>query len=903
MGLGTVAALIKGMTQKIEKELAQEKTAITKLTPAATSSDIGKALIVKTVADGKPTSYEYGEAGGGSDIDDTAGAGDTDKVWSADKTVTEIQQIIVSGGVPIDDTAGKADTNKLWSAGKVANLLDYVRTVTPSKNLNVTPYLQTQEVNGLTFTTNEDNSVTVSGTASANTPFPADSYNSDFRWILPAGTYVLSGGKDLNKYIKIKLFDSKSAQNDSAHYSSSRTDKGQKFTIASDMYALVQVYIANGQSLSEPITFYPQVELGETQTSYASPWPAVSESSIFDDIDERLDDLESADAAFDERLEDDEADIDTVEAEIDGINKDRYYNKEKFSRTGNLIQFKPVVGSTVNMRIDFESVEGFNSITFTHCGENLIDINSKRQDGYTETYHGITGEKTDGYVHVSGTEDTVNGTTLMYFYLSTSNYWLPKGHYAMGYGMGLAAQYADETSLILQREFVTSEAWQALQCYATIRAGNRVDFDYPLMLVVGDESPRYYKAFEGEKVTVSLPSTVYGGWIDINNSVLHITKTVADGELVPVTETTVDLDPITLTDIVGINTLYSVDGIVSAQGTRQLDFVKDYQPSVADFFLDNDYLQTKIDRIKELMYGTVGTGDTFFFITDIHNECNRLLSFPVIREIAKQCKIPRLFCGGDVADGLYNRMTEVYDLLEHCYNGEIHYTMGNHEWMSHTTGDELAFWSDMGKKDQIGNTDRHYYYVDNPQQKIRYVVMSSCAEDENGDSWDWGYEQDQRDWIQNVALDVESGWGIILFTHIAYMIDWETSEKLTEPNFTPVETILNNYSGDGEIIAVIAGHAHCDGVFHTSAGIPIIVTTCDKGQAYLSRTTGDADMDSSIRIINTPSEQAFDVVVLDRENKEINMVRIGCKAWNNVDGVIDQQTPYLEERVISYDRS
>ena len=28
MGLGTVAALIKGMTQKIEKELAQEKTAI-----------------------------------------------------------------------------------------------------------------------------------------------------------------------------------------------------------------------------------------------------------------------------------------------------------------------------------------------------------------------------------------------------------------------------------------------------------------------------------------------------------------------------------------------------------------------------------------------------------------------------------------------------------------------------------------------------------------------------------------------------------------------------------------------------------------------------------------------------------------------------------------------------------
>lgn len=39
--------------------------ALNTMQPAATAADIGKALIVKTVADGKPTSYEYGEAGGG----------------------------------------------------------------------------------------------------------------------------------------------------------------------------------------------------------------------------------------------------------------------------------------------------------------------------------------------------------------------------------------------------------------------------------------------------------------------------------------------------------------------------------------------------------------------------------------------------------------------------------------------------------------------------------------------------------------------------------------------------------------------------------------------------------------------------------------------------------------------
>ena len=35
--------------------------------PTATAEDVGKALIVKTVADGVPTEFEYGEAGGGSD--------------------------------------------------------------------------------------------------------------------------------------------------------------------------------------------------------------------------------------------------------------------------------------------------------------------------------------------------------------------------------------------------------------------------------------------------------------------------------------------------------------------------------------------------------------------------------------------------------------------------------------------------------------------------------------------------------------------------------------------------------------------------------------------------------------------------------------------------------------------
>ena len=64
------------------------------LKPAATASDVGKFLKVKTVADGAPTSFEYGEGGsGGNVIDDTAGTGVTNKTWSANKLTTMIGDI------------------------------------------------------------------------------------------------------------------------------------------------------------------------------------------------------------------------------------------------------------------------------------------------------------------------------------------------------------------------------------------------------------------------------------------------------------------------------------------------------------------------------------------------------------------------------------------------------------------------------------------------------------------------------------------------------------------------------------------------------------------------------------------------------------------------------------------
>ena len=60
-------AILSDDLQNLDGDVDDLKNAISQLQPMATASDVGKALIVKTVDEqtGKPTDYEYGEAGGG----------------------------------------------------------------------------------------------------------------------------------------------------------------------------------------------------------------------------------------------------------------------------------------------------------------------------------------------------------------------------------------------------------------------------------------------------------------------------------------------------------------------------------------------------------------------------------------------------------------------------------------------------------------------------------------------------------------------------------------------------------------------------------------------------------------------------------------------------------------------
>ena len=259
------------------------------------------------------------------------------------------------------------------------------------------------------------------------------------------------------------------------------------------------------------------------------------------------------------------------------------------------------------------------------------------------------------------------------------------------------------------------------------------------------------------------------------------------------------------------------------------------------------------------MKSSAANGDAFIFITDQHLEQNRNAgqSPALIKYISDNTKVNKLFSGGDVKVG---SKAEYAELMSKAFSGEIHYVIGNHEYDITETDAILFYEYDINKKEQVGNSQRHYYYVDNPQQKMRYVVLNPFAADESGNSNGW--DEEQNEWLKNAALNVESGWGIIIIIHYMWSLGWKDD----------IQSAIDDYSGNGEIIAVFNGHLHHDEIKYTAGGTPCIGVTCDK---YYS--TNDTLMNVE-RKLGTITEQAFDVVIVDRTARKLHCVRIGAKA-------------------------
>lgn len=325
--------------------------------------------------------------------------------------------------------------------------------------------------------------------------------------------------------------------------------------------------------------------------------------------------------------------------------------------------------------------------------------------------------------------------------------------------------------------------------------------------------------------------------------------------------------------------------------------------SLPDYY--TDYIAGKYDEINSLME-SITDGDAFIFITDTHWGDNVQLSPKLIDHIRKNTNVQKVIFGGDIvtAFGTKNAINDnVYGFngIMKKYVEERNYfpTIGNHDFTikySRSADDQTGYTYDVPYtynnstkmlESYAGiQNQKMYYYFDNPVQKVRYIMVNTEEEVNSGDN-PWGVgahiTQQQLDWLTNDALNVPSDdWHVVTVGHVPihpyapghdgalnilrYALEGYTNKS--KASFTATYgTILNTdfSTYKGKMVGYFCGHNHKDTEF-VGTNMVNISTGCDA-------TYND---DVWKRIAGTLTEQLFDVVIVDKTNKKINMVRIGA---------------------------
>lgn len=311
-----------------------------------------------------------------------------------------------------------------------------------------------------------------------------------------------------------------------------------------------------------------------------------------------------------------------------------------------------------------------------------------------------------------------------------------------------------------------------------------------------------------------------------------------------------------------------IEGLDYVYGSN--DFKIDFR-NVANY--TPDYWVNHITDKCNSIYGITqnySDGDSFVFLTDYHSNRNEAVSPALINNIIRRTGTRFVVFGGDCFDSKSSKNGANLEILKvtrqlqpsALYGRKFYPVIGNHEYnnpggSSSQEANELsldAVYNQLYRPAEADfeATNKLCYVVDNKVQKIRYFFV--------GANKIGTIPVDSSDWVVEQINNTPEEYRIVVISHVALYSDGTVYTSLFD-----IITALENAKTNGHDVAgIISGHVHADVNTTTESGIPIIATTCDAIPAG-----------STTRTKGTISEQAFDVVNIDFENRKIHMTRIG----------------------------
>lgn len=318
-----------------------------------------------------------------------------------------------------------------------------------------------------------------------------------------------------------------------------------------------------------------------------------------------------------------------------------------------------------------------------------------------------------------------------------------------------------------------------------------------------------------------------------------------------------------------------------------------------------DYWQTAVDeaitKVKALQDEGGSDVVNFAWFSDMHYDGSSRYVKNVgvlCKAVMDACDIPLALMNGDsLTAGVLSTDDEVIanlegtmDILAPIGDERLMLVRGNHDdvygWYhptgSYIEGSSVAYvnkvapskiWNKLHRpqaKDfrRVFGGDGTYFYLDNTPQKVRFVCLNGhyydgeAVTDGTTKFMTTGFGTEQLDWLENVALAVDEGWGVVIATHApvnspTYLAQYSDGTAFCD--------IVNAHADS--VIAIFSGHCHADKIFTGAVSCPNITVTCAADSTY-----DDTEAD---RTAGTATETVIDIVSINRATKTIHTTRLG----------------------------
>lgn len=159
------------------------------------------------------------------------------------------------------------------------------------------------------------------------------------------------------------------------------------------------------------------------------------------------------------------------------------------------------------------------------------------------------------------------------------------------------------------------------------------------------------------------------------------------------------------------------------------------------------------------------------------------------------------------------------------------------------------------------------YFIDFDAHKLRFVFLDSFDPNE---TLRYGYTAACIQWLKEQLEDTPDDWQVVILSHLTPVsrLQYWAKEMRGE---NEIMAVLNKHAS--KILVFINGHNHAD-LLDNKEKFPIISILNSKCEAFSEyKPEGSITPD---RKLGEPSQEAFDVMLINTEKKQIRFVRFGA---------------------------